>query len=235
MINYINFLASQFIKKIFKLVKMKDIVNGKYIKAHQDEIFKLGDVIPYSMFKYISEEKLNQYFEYNTQNHEWFRDEIKTVDEWKKSEEIVSEIIFPEDTIQLLEEWVECYPQYEGVLSKENFDEYVENDGVLDHSQELTLIEKNFHKLIMHRAGHLIEKFDIEMPHITTELLKKTDDFSRESFPVPGMYGGFFYSLKIKNGEFILYVDSWSRIVGGSGQSHEITTEGCKLTNEGFV
>jgi len=30
-------------------------------------------------------------------------------------------------------------------------------------------------------------------------------------------------------------IDSWCRIVGGSGQSHEITTDGCILVEEGFV
>jgi hypothetical protein len=41
-------------------------------------------------------------------------------------------------------------------------------------------------------------------------------------FPVPGMYGGFDITLM----HDFLDVKSWSRIGGGSGQEHLITTEG---------
>ena len=50
-------------------------------------------------------------------------------------------------------------------------------------------------------------------------------------FPVPGMYGGFDITLR---GEF-LDVQSWCRIVGGSGQAHVITRAGAILVDEGFV
>lgn len=50
-------------------------------------------------------------------------------------------------------------------------------------------------------------------------------------FAYPGMYGGF--SLSIHRGR--LCVESWSRVVGGSGQAHVITENGCVLVEEGFV
>jgi hypothetical protein len=50
-------------------------------------------------------------------------------------------------------------------------------------------------------------------------------------FPVPGMYGGFRFVLR--GGE--LEVESWIRVVGGSGQRHRITGDGCVLVEEGFV
>ncbi|MCP2264380.1 hypothetical protein ACFQHV_23840 [Promicromonospora thailandica] len=50
-------------------------------------------------------------------------------------------------------------------------------------------------------------------------------------YPVPGMYGGF--ALKaIPDG---VEAESWIRVVGGSGQRHVITREGCRLVEEGFV
>ncbi|WP_423463372.1 hypothetical protein ACO229_00630 [Promicromonospora sp. MS192] len=50
-------------------------------------------------------------------------------------------------------------------------------------------------------------------------------------YPVPGMYGGF--SLKaVPDG---VEAESWIRVVGGSGQRHLITREGCRLVDEGFV
>jgi hypothetical protein len=50
-------------------------------------------------------------------------------------------------------------------------------------------------------------------------------------FPVPEMYGGF--SVRLMRG--YLYVESWIRVVGGSGQAHVVTHEGVTLVDEGFV
>lgn len=50
-------------------------------------------------------------------------------------------------------------------------------------------------------------------------------------FPIPGMYGGFSISL-MRN---YLFVESWSRVIGGSGQAHVVTHEGSTLVDEGFV
>lgn len=51
------------------------------------------------------------------------------------------------------------------------------------------------------------------------------------SYPVPGMYGGFALRA-IPDG---VEAESWIRVVGGSGQRHVITREGCRLVEEGFV
>ncbi|MFE6994516.1 hypothetical protein ACFVAE_01010 [Microbacterium sp. NPDC057659] len=50
-------------------------------------------------------------------------------------------------------------------------------------------------------------------------------------FGYPGMYGGF--GMSIHRGR--VFVESWSRVVGGSGQAHVITEDGCVLVEEGFV
>lgn len=50
-------------------------------------------------------------------------------------------------------------------------------------------------------------------------------------FTYPGMYGGFGMSIHKDR----LFVESWSRVVGGSGQAHVITERGCVLVDEGFV
>jgi hypothetical protein len=54
-------------------------------------------------------------------------------------------------------------------------------------------------------------------------------------FPVPGMYGGFSYRLESVGVEAKLVSESWCRVVGGSGQRHEITSAGSQLVEEGFV
>jgi hypothetical protein len=98
---------------------------------------------------------------------------------------------------------------------------------------ELQVIQSLFHDLIRHRAGKIIErnKKPVEFPVLTTELLSQ----EIQSFPVSGMYGGFYYQLFMENNRLKLNVKSWSRVVGGSGQEHEITEDGCVLTDEGFV
>nr|WP_245233846.1 ankyrin repeat domain-containing protein [Mycobacterium sp. PS03-16] len=50
-------------------------------------------------------------------------------------------------------------------------------------------------------------------------------------FPVPEMYGGFHIVLRDGG----LDVQSWCRVVGGSGQAHRITADGVVVTEEGFV
>ncbi|WP_435298918.1 hypothetical protein [Timonella sp. A28] len=50
-------------------------------------------------------------------------------------------------------------------------------------------------------------------------------------FGYPGMYGGFNMSMYKDR----LFVESWCRVVSGSGQAHVITEGGCVLVEEGFV
>jgi hypothetical protein len=49
------------------------------------------------------------------------------------------------------------------------------------------------------------------------------------------MYGGF--SLRLKSGgvQAKLVSESWCRVCGGSGQRHEISSQGSRLVAEGFV
>jgi hypothetical protein len=51
-------------------------------------------------------------------------------------------------------------------------------------------------------------------------------------FAVPGMYGGFSIALMKDS---YLYVESWIRVVGDSGEAHVVTHEGVTLVDEGFV
>lgn len=101
----------------------------------------------------------------------------------------------------------------------------------LDH--DLNIIQKYFHELIINRSEELIKNFKIRensLPIITNVNQKQ-----KCWFPIPGMYGGFSYQLFDKNNKPLLISESWCRIVGGSGQRHEITVDECKLVDEGFV
>jgi hypothetical protein len=49
------------------------------------------------------------------------------------------------------------------------------------------------------------------------------------------MYGGFKYRLERDGAEACLVAESWCRVSGGSGQRHEITSDGSRLVEEGFA
>jgi hypothetical protein len=104
-----------------------------------------------------------------------------------------------------------------------------------DIKDELQVIQSLFHDLIRHRAWKIIDRNKnnpIEFPVLTMELLSAKME---EWFPIPGMYGGFSHRLLMENNRLKLIVNSWSRVVGGSEQKHEITKDGCTLIESGFV
>ena len=97
---------------------------------------------------------------------------------------------------------------------------------------DLKVIQDYFHELILERnkdnSAFLADKSK-QLPIILN------DNLEEMWYPVPGMYGGFAYQLVEKEGKPMLISNSWCRIVGGSGQKHELTSDGCILIEEGFV
>jgi hypothetical protein len=98
--------------------------------------------------------------------------------------------------------------------------------------QILLKIQQHFHEVIRERAGRLIDEQGLELPELTPLLHSKE---SKAWFPIPGMYGGFSYWLEGEGEQVKLITESWSRVVDGSGQRHEITARESKLVDEGFV
>ena len=98
----------------------------------------------------------------------------------------------------------------------------------------LAAIERNFHEVIRRRVGPLLNpRAKVEFPKLDDTT--PTTEAERAWFPVPGMHGGFAYWLDLTAGRPKLITKSWSRVCEGSGQQHEIDTDGCKLVDEGFV
>ena len=99
-------------------------------------------------------------------------------------------------------------------------------------AETLQKIERHFHAVIRSRAAALVERHGLELPHLS-DLLKRSD---RKAFlRVPGMYGGFSCWLEREGEDTVLISESWCRIVGGSGERHEVTSDGSRLVEEGFV
>jgi hypothetical protein len=96
----------------------------------------------------------------------------------------------------------------------------------------LLTIQPLFHEVIRERIDRELPDHGLRLPEL--EPLLELDR-PQMWFPVPGMYGGFNYRLESPGVEAKLISESWCRVVGGSGQRHEITSEGSRLVEEGFV
>ena len=96
----------------------------------------------------------------------------------------------------------------------------------------LLKIQVLFHEVIRGRIDRELPNHGLRLPEL--EPLLELDR-PHMWFPVPGMYGGFSYRLESSGVEAKLVAESWCRVVGGSGQRHEITSKGSRLVEEGFV
>ena len=96
----------------------------------------------------------------------------------------------------------------------------------------LLRVQAHFHAVIRERAGWLIEEYALRLPELEPLLELKQPAMW---FRVLGMAGGFSYRLESAGAHAKLVSDSWCRVVGGSGQRHEITSAGSQLVEEGFV
>lgn len=96
----------------------------------------------------------------------------------------------------------------------------------------LLKIQSNFHDVIRGRIDRELPNHQLRLPELEPLL-----EFERPQmwFPVPGMYGGFSYQLESTGVDAKLVAESWCRVVGGSGQRHEITSLESRLVGKGFV
>ncbi|MEU6234348.1 ankyrin repeat domain-containing protein [Kitasatospora sp. NPDC047058] len=89
-------------------------------------------------------------------------------------------------------------------------------------------VERRLHALMQEDSHGLVAKHRLKLPPV--EILTELAD-PKLWVPVPGMYGGF--KIRLEDGALI--VESWSRVVGGSGRRHRITPDATTLLAEGFV
>ena len=93
-------------------------------------------------------------------------------------------------------------------------------------------IERRLHALMDQKVGELIGVSAVILPRLSAPADATTGP---AWFPIPGMYGGFSFGWADRTGEPMLVVESWSRVVEGSGQRHHIDADKCVLVDEGFV
>ncbi len=96
----------------------------------------------------------------------------------------------------------------------------------------LLRIQAHCHAAIRGRCERLVEEHSLRLAELAP-LLELAQP--KMWFRVLGMTGGFAYHLESAGVQAKLASESWSRVVGGSGQRHEITSGGSELVDEGFV
>lgn len=94
-------------------------------------------------------------------------------------------------------------------------------------AETLPLLDAHLQEVV---GSRLRGRLDVRLRPVVTSVLTEWAD-EPLWFPIPGMYGGFSVRL-LRN---YLYVESWSRVVGGSGQAHVVTHAGYTLVDDGFV
>ena len=140
---------------------------------------------------------------------------------------------------------VEALVDHGGWLGMRTADGQTPRDVALARGH-LSLADELQPATIKHVEPAVLEWLDIQLaklvdnrirPHLTVELRYPTTEVLTEMgdeplwFPVPGMYGGF--SIKLMRS--YLFVESWCRVAGGSGQAHVVTADGFTLVEQGFV
>ena len=86
----------------------------------------------------------------------------------------------------------------------------------------LETLEKQFHELIRQRMREFEVTHELRLPDLEVMVELERPELW---FPVPGMYGGFHFRLEAGGR---LLASSWSRIVSGSEEHHEITESGTR-------
>ena len=98
---------------------------------------------------------------------------------------------------------------------------------------EIKMLQIYFHAVINGRADHLVRKHKLRLPELEPMLEFRNTKFW---FTVPGMAGGFHYWIEDRSDDkMTLVTESWCRVVGGSGERHEITATGLNLVKSGFA
>lgn len=99
-------------------------------------------------------------------------------------------------------------------------------------TRTLARLQAHLHEVIRGRVDDLVRKERLRLPELEP-LLEL--EHPCVYFPVPGMYGGFQYTLQAAGENSTLAVESWCRVCGGSGQRHLVTAGGSTLVEDGFI
>lgn len=87
---------------------------------------------------------------------------------------------------------------------------------------DLEALQRHLQQLVDRRC----EGFGVPPPAIPSLALRLPDESSKAWLPLPRMTGGFSYWAEERRGQPTITVESWSRVVEGSGQRHHVYVSG---------
>lgn len=123
--------------------------------------------------------------------------------------------------------------KFDAFISHEDISQFVPRFEPGFEKTWLAAVQGHFEALIHSTMAFYPAAESVTPPTLTEAAIRATES---AYLPVNGMYGGFSYWLDESGGsEKRLIVESWSRVVEGSGLRHAITPAGAVLLDEGFV
>lgn len=93
---------------------------------------------------------------------------------------------------------------------------------------DLEALQSQLQRLVEQRC----QEFRIPSPAVPSLAPALPDEDDKAWLAVPGMYGGFSYWAAEGQKLLTLTVESWSRVVEGSGQRHLVTASGLVLVED---
>lgn len=76
------------------------------------------------------------------------------------------------------------------------------------------------------------QEFNLPAPAVPSLVRALPNEGDKAWLAVAGMYGGFSFWAAERHGQLTMTVESWSRVVDGSGQRHLVTGSGFVLVEE---
>lgn len=93
----------------------------------------------------------------------------------------------------------------------------------------VAILDRRLDEVVSERA--MAAGVEARLRPLPTRVPQELSRGERMWFPIPGMYGGFSIELRHR----FLLVESWSRVVGGSGVAHVISRDLTAVVDQGFV
>ena len=156
-------------------------LDDSFIKEHLDELIHLVDYVPFSFADYNAEKEREEFLK-----SENLLSKMQDMDQL-----INAKCNYYEDSIEarnsVIIEWLDCHPEFEGILSKESFQDYQnmknnENfiefidlleDVIIENKQALEMVE-------MHR--NILENMMDAFASIISNNLNKSREISNISY-----------------------------------------------------
>lgn len=122
--------------------------------------------------------------------------------------------------------------KFDAFISHEDIAQFVPLFNPSMRDPWLAAVQGHFDALVRSTLSSYPGVEAVAAPTLSEAVIKSAD---RAYLPVNGMYGGFSYWLDENDGDKRLIVESWCRVLEGSGLRHAITPDGALLVDEGFV